>query len=200
MVVRASHVDAAADKDILLIGTMGHVGQAASLLSQSPYRVENGALRVAMSDALPDIWHLAGSTQADTDRAKLAAVLTTPLSDGAAAMIGAESPLHEKRSVVAVLAGAPQGLISMAQALRDEQMLPHIQGDLALLNGGTIAAYRVGGTYTVGHLPIWLWPEWLLQDRPLSTVVLLLGASMLVAFTLYRLVRGKAHRRIAQSR
>lgn len=199
-VVRAGHVDAAADKDILLIGTMDHLGPAASLLSRSPYSVKSGMLQVAMSDALPDIWHLARSAQADTDRARLAAVLTTPLGDGAAAMIGAESPLHAQRSVVAVLAGAPQGLVSMAEALRNEQMVPQIQGDLALLNGGTIAAYRVGGLYTVGHLPIWLWPEWLLQDRPFSTVALLLGATLLLAFSLYRLVRGKAHRRTAQHR
>jgi cellulose synthase (UDP-forming) len=147
-VVRADHIDSIADKDILLISTVGRVGQAASLLSLSPYSVETGELRVAMSDPLTDIWHLAVSTQADTDRTKLATVLTTPLDEGSAAMIGAESPLHKQRSIVAVLAGAPQGLVSMAEALRDEHLVPHIQGDLALLNGNAISAYRVGGVYT----------------------------------------------------
>jgi hypothetical protein len=199
-VVRGSQLDAVTDKDILLVGTLGHVGQAATLLRRSPYSVENGSLLVAMSEALPDIWHLARSARADTERDKAAAVLSTPLGDGAAVIIGAESPLHEKRSVVAVLAGAPQGLVAMADALRDEHLVPNIQGDLALLNGGTISSYRNGSTYTVGYLPIWLWPEWWLQDRPFSVVVLLFGATALLAFSLYRLVRGKAHRRIAQSR
>jgi cellulose synthase (UDP-forming) len=199
-VVPGSQLDAVADKDILLIGTISHLGQAATLLRQSPYGVENGALLMAMPEALPDIWHLARSARADNERDKVAAVMSTPLGDGAAAMIGAESPLHDKRSVVAVLAGTPQGLVSMADSLRDEHLVPHIQGDLALLNGGSISSYRSGSTYTVGYLPIWLWPEWLLQDRPFSTAVLLFGTTMLIAFSLYRLVRGKAHRRIAQSR
>ena len=51
-------------------------------------------------------------------------------------MIGAPSPFGHGRSLVAVLAGSPQGLGAMVEALSDQKLVPDIQGDLALLAGG----------------------------------------------------------------
>ena len=55
--------------------------------------------------------------------------------------------------------------------------MPNIQGDLALLSGGKMASYRAGGTYTVGSLPLWLWPEWWLQDQPGAIIAIMIGAA-----------------------
>jgi cellulose synthase (UDP-forming) len=115
-------------------------------------------------------------------------------------LIGAQSPGANHRSVVALLAGSPQGLEAMVDAMRNARQAPDIQGDLALLAGGTVTSYRAGGTYTVGDLPLWLWPEWWLQDKPATVVVIMLVAAAVMGMCLYRVFRWRASRRVARRR
>jgi hypothetical protein len=187
------------DKDLLIISTLAHLGPAADLLRSSPYSVDGDTLHVALPPPLEEVWHPFGATSAD-DRARLAASLATPLPDDAAALIGSASPHGRGRSVVALVAKEPQGLVRLVEALRDTKLIPQIQGDLAMLSGGTIASYRAGGTYTVGYLPVWLWPEWLMQDQPVSLIAVLLAAAAILAICLYRLLRWTSGRRVARSR
>ena len=78
------------------------------------------------------------------------------------------------------LAATPQGLVGLVESLRDSALAPAIQGDFALLAGGRFTSYQVQPTYNVGSLPFWLWPEWLLRDRPLSMIgMLVLACAML---------------------
>jgi cellulose synthase (UDP-forming) len=186
------------DKDLLLVGTLAHLSAAASLLERSPYRIESNALQVALPNPLEDIYHLFNNPQSE-DRRRLSTVLSAPLPDGAAVLLGAASP-YRGRSVVALLAGAPQGLDAMVSAMRDDKLVPSIQGDLALLSGGNITSYRAGATYTVGYLPFWLWPEWMMQDQPVSIGLIMLAAAAVLGVCLYRLLRWKARRRVARRR
>jgi cellulose synthase (UDP-forming) len=78
--------------------------------------------------------------------------------------------------------------------------VPDIQGDLALLAGGTVTSYRSGGTFTVGELPFWMWPEWWLQDQPAAVVVIMLIAAAVMGTCLYRVFRWQAGRRVARRR
>ncbi len=197
-VLRAGDLGTVPDKDLLVVGTMARLGPAANLLERSPYSIQNGNLQVALPSELQDIWHLFDDTPGD-DQQRLATVLSAPLSEGSAALIGTESPRHG-RSVVALLAGSPQGLEAMVAAMRDTKLVPQIQGDLALLNGGTMSSYRSGGFYTVGYLPFWLWPEWMMQDRPIPIVAIMLAAAAVLGMCLYRLLRWKAGRRVARRR
>jgi cellulose synthase (UDP-forming) len=197
-VVRTGDTESLLDKDLLVISTIGHLGGAAALLERSPYRVEGTQLRVSLPGTLADIWHVFGDRGRSRQQAMTA--LSTSLGDRSAVLIGAQAPRGGNRSVVALLAGSPQGLDAMVEAMRDVKLVPNIQGDLALLSGGSMASYRSGGVYEVGHLPFWLWPEWWLEDRPGAIIVTMIIAAAATMISLYRLVRWRAGRRTARPR
>jgi hypothetical protein len=198
-VVRTSDIGSMPDKDLLVISTLGHLGAASALLERSPYRVEGPALRVSLPSALQDIWHLFSHQETGTSQNAMTA-LSTPLAERGAVVIGAQAPGGNHRSVVALLAGSPQGLDAMIDAMRDPNLVPNIQGDLALLAGSEITSYRSGGTYTVGSLPLWLWPEWLLQDQPIAIIVIMVIAAAALGVVFYRLLQWRAGRRLARTR
>jgi cellulose synthase (UDP-forming) len=198
-IVRPGDIATISDKDLLVVSTLAHLGAASSLLERSPYRVEGTALRVLVPSRLQDIWHLFARLGTDTGQEAMTA-LSTQLSERGAALIGAEAPGSNQRSVVAVLAGSPQGLDAMVDAMRDPKQVPTIQGDLALLGGGTMTSYRSGGTYTVGSLPFWLWPEWLLQDQPIAIIVIMVVAATALGIVFYRILVWRAGGRTARIR
>ncbi len=198
-VVRPADVASISDKDVLVVSTLAHLGAASSLLERSPYRIEGNALRVEMPSMLQDIWHLFSHLGTDTKQEAMTTA-TTPLADRGAALIGAQAPGSGRRSVVALLAASPQGLDAMVDAMRDPKLVPNMQGDLALLGGGTMTSYRSGETYAVGSLPFWLWPEWLLQDQPVAIIfIMVLGAAAL-GVVFYRILAWRAGRRIARTK
>jgi cellulose synthase (UDP-forming) len=148
---------------------------------------------------LEDIWHLFAHRETGPGQAAMTA-LSTKLGERAAVLIGAEAPGGNRRSVVALLAGSPQGLDAMIDALGDARLVPNIQGDLAVLAGRDMTSYRSGNTYNLGSLPFWLWPEWWLRDQPVTIIVTMVIAAAMVGFCLYRLLHRKAVRRTAQPR
>ncbi len=198
-IARTGDIGALPDKDLLVISTLGHLGGASALLERSPYHVEGPNLRVALPGPLEDIWHVFGDRKAGSRQQAMTA-LSTPLGDHAAVLIGAQAPGDNNRSVVAVLAGSPQGLDAMVEAMLDPKLVPNIQGDLALLAGGTMTSYRTGGTYNVGTLPFWLWPEWWLQDQPVAIIAIMISAAAGMGLCLYRVLRWRAGRRTAHPR
>ena len=196
---RANDLASVADKDILVVGTLQQLAPAAEALSRSPYRIEGGSLRVALPSALQGIWRLFGD-QTGEARERAATDLAAPLGEGSAALIGAEAPAGRNRSVVALLGGSPQALVALVDAMRNPKLVPQIQGDLTLLSGGVATAYRAGGIYTVGSLPIWLLPEWWLEDRPGYVIIVMLVAAAVMGTCLYRVLRWRAGRRVARRR
>jgi cellulose synthase (UDP-forming) len=198
-VLRVNDVSVVPDKDLIVLGTLADVSGAADLLERSPYRLEDRALHVLLPNALRGVWYLFGD-RTGAARERVAAAFATPLGEGGAAMIGAESPAGHARSVVALLGGSPQALLAMVETMRDPALSPSIQGDLTLLSGGTVTSYRAGGTYTVGELPFWLWPEWLLQDNAIGIVLVMLVAAAVLGLCLYRVLRWRAGSRVARRR
>ncbi len=198
-VLRAGEAGAIADKDLLVIGTLAHMGGAAELLRESPYRLEGNALRVQLPAPMQGVWRLFGDRTADARRAA-AAALAAPLGGGGAAMIGAAAPARNGRSLVALLAGEPQGLDAMVAALGDSRLVPDIQGDLTLLAGGHVTSWRTGPGYTVGFIPPWLWPDWLLRDDPLWILGLMVISAGLLGMALLRVRVWSAARRIGWRR
>jgi cellulose synthase (UDP-forming) len=198
-VVRPSGRDAAADRDLILLGTLGHLADATDLLRNGPVHFAGNHVSVALPTPLTTVRRLFGD-RTDDERAKLAATLSTTLTEDTAMLAGMESPLHAGRSVVAFLAVAPQGLTGLIDRFRDSALAPSIQGDFVLFARHSVTAYRVGSTYTVGSLPLWLWPEWLLRDRPLSMLVLLIMACGMLALPIYWTLRRRAAVRLASNR
>ena len=107
-------------------------------------------------------------------------------------MVGVQSPLNSGRSVVALLGGSPDAVAAMVTTLRDPDQAPLIQGDLGLMSGGRFTSYRVGAQYTVGRLPFWLYPSWLLRDQPLGVVGVMVIGSVLVAIFYFFALRRRA--------
>ena len=194
-VVGPDGLNSVADRNILLMGTISRLGNAASLLRDSPYRVDGNKLRIELPSGLDSVRRLFGDPQR-SDRTRAATVLQAAAGPDTGAIVGVQSPLSSGRSVVALLGGAPEAVGTLVTTLRDPDQAPLIQGDLALLAGSRFTSYRVGGQYAVGRLPFWLYPSWLLRDQPLGIVFVMVIGSILVAlFGFFALRRRAALRR-----
>ncbi len=196
-VVRPDGVNTVADRDLLLMGTMQRLGTAADLLNKSPYRINGNRLTVSIPNSLDSVRRLFGDA-ADEERRRATAVLSAPLSASSAVLVGAESPLARGRTMIAILAAEPQGLDGVVATFRDTTKAPLIQGDMALLSGDQVTSYRVGQTYTVGRLPFWLWPSWILRDQPYGVVGLMLVGCALLGLALYWAMRRRSSARLLQ--
>ena len=158
LVVKPDGLSTVSDRNILMLGTISRLGQAADLLKNSPYRVNGNRLQVEVSNGLDSVRRLFGDPGRE-DRARATTVLNASVGNDTAAIVGAQSPMNSGRSVVALIGGSGAAVESLVTTLRDPDQAPLIQGDLSLLGGGRFTSYRVGGQYTVGMLPFWLYPS-----------------------------------------
>ncbi len=116
------------------------------------------------------------------------------------ALIGFESPLSSKRSVIAINATEPAALAATVDAFIDPGKAVQVQGDLTLVRGDAIEAYRVGTTYNVGSLSWWRWLWYQFHTHPvlLGLIGLLMG--VLIALVLYSALRRVAAQRLSTGR
>jgi cellulose synthase (UDP-forming) len=194
-VARPDGLAAIADRDLLVMGTMQRLGMAAELLHGSAVSIANGRLGISVGDPLDSVRRLFDDRPGQ-ERDRAATTLGSGISETTAVLVGGESPLRSGRSVVAILAAAPQALDGVVASLRDGQQAPQIQGDLALLSSGHVSAFRVTAPYTVGALPFWLWPSWYLRDQPLPLIILMLLGCFLLGSALFWAMNRRAGRRL----
>ena len=114
-----------------------------------------------------------------------------------AAISGFESPLASRRSVVLLNATDAAALPLAAEALLDAGKLRLVRGDLVLLRGDAVEAFRVGGTFNVGELRWWRWTWYQLHTHPLLLALLGLLVGMVMSLVVFRLLRALAVRRLA---
>jgi cellulose synthase (UDP-forming) len=194
-VVRPDGLDEVADRDLIQIGTLAHLGRGADLLRDGPVHLEGERLAVTLSPPLATIRRWFGD-RTIAERARLATGLVAAPAEDTAMLLGMASPLRSGRSLVSFLAVTPQGLTALVDSLRDSTLAPAIQGDFALLAGGRFTSYQVQRTYNVGSLPFWLWPEWLLRDRPIAMILVLALACAMLSTGLYWGLRRAAAARV----
>jgi cellulose synthase (UDP-forming) len=194
-VATPAEADTVAARDLILLGTIPHLSDAAPLLSNAPMRFAGDRLSFDLAPARDSLLHVF-SESGRQQHAAAAAHLATGMTPGMAVLLASESPLQAGRSLVGILAAQPQGLDGIVATLRDPARSPAIQGDLAVLSGGQVTSFRVGATYTVGHLPLWIWPGYLLGAQPILTVIVLLAGCMLVGLALFWTMRRRARRRV----
>jgi cellulose synthase (UDP-forming) len=199
-IARPTGLAEVAERDLLLIGAIGRQPALADMLrDRSPLQIEGNRVTLALPDALEGFRNLFLADDQRLQRDQLQATLAQPPSqtgEGTGMLIGFESPLSAKRSVVALTGSNQQGVEAMVAALRDVEVLPRIQGDLAVLSNGRITAYKINSNYTVGFIPPWLWPQYYLGQRPDTLLLMVLVAALLVAVPTYWLLRRKAARRL----
>jgi cellulose synthase (UDP-forming) len=196
LVVRPDKVSTVADRDLLVIGTLEHLQGADALLSQGPLRFSGNRMTVSVPTTLDSVRRLFGD-RGDAERQRLAAGLQAITTDTTSVIVGAESPLSSRRSVVAILATRSEVLEGAVANLRDSEQSALIQGDLAILSGERTTAYRVADPYTVGHLPLWLYPSYVLRDQPFGVVLLMLMGCFLGGTAIFWAMRRRAAQRLA---
>lgn len=190
-VVRPNGLDGVANRDLLVVGPLGRNPALNALLRDGPVQLEGNRLSVALPDALAGFRNLFLGDDPRVAREQAQALLASP-GEGSGILLGFESPLRSGKSVVALTGTTPQGLEAMLAALRDPEQLPRVQGDIAILQAGRISSFTLGNRYTVGRLPPHVWPQFFLQTRPDLLLLLLIGASAIVAVPAYWALRRRA--------
>jgi cellulose synthase (UDP-forming) len=195
-IARPSGLADVADRDLMLVGAITRQPVLADMLrDRSPLQIEGNRFTLALGDSLGGFRNLFVGDDERQQRDQLQATLAAP-GAGSGMLIGFQSPLAAKRSVVALTGTSPQGVEALVAAFRDPELLPRIQGDLAVLSNGRMTAYKIGRNYTVGFIPPWLWPQYYLDGRPDTLLLMVLAASLLVAVPSYWLMRRRAARRL----
>jgi cellulose synthase (UDP-forming) len=198
-VVRPAQANTVANRDLLIVGTMEHLQGADALLSHGPMRFNGNKMTVSVPTTLETVRRLFGD-RADGERQRLAAGLQAVTTDTTTVIVGSESPLSSGHSVVAILASRPEVLEGVVSNLRDTDQSALIQGDLAILSGERTTSYRVADLYTVGRLPLWLYPSYVLRDQPFGVVLLMLLGCLLGGSAIYWAMRRRAIVRLSSTR
>lgn len=113
-----------------------------------------------------------------------------------AAVIGFESPYHNKRSVVAVLADSERGYALFNQAINDSGKRAAIFGSVSVIRESGVSSLRVGDVYYVGYLPWWERVWYALATHPVILAVLAVLSVVLLAWVLWRILRYLSRRKI----
>ena len=195
MLVRAGEAAKATDRDLLVIGTISHLQGASDLLRQGPLGIAGGRLSVGFPAQLSSVRRLFAD-RSDADRQRAVSTLQATSTDSIAALVGFESPFTSHRSVVALIAGSGDTLETSVATIRDPEQSAFVQGDLAVLTSGKVTSYRVADTYTVGSLPIWQYPGYVLRDQAYAVVILMLIGSALCGTALYWMMRRRGYSRL----
>jgi cellulose synthase (UDP-forming) len=195
-VARPSQLAQYADRDLIVLGTLGRQPALTELLRETPLSVDaGGRLAMALPGALEGFARLALPGPAPEERVRAAAALAAP-AEGLGFVAGAQSPLRPGRSVLALAAPTPAGLEAIAEALRDPARIPRFQGDLVVQTASGLQAFRTAPSYTIGTLPVWMWPDHYLGERPWMLLTLMLAGGVLVGLPVFALLRRRATRRL----
>ncbi|EOA4404949.1 cellulose biosynthesis cyclic di-GMP-binding regulatory protein BcsB [Citrobacter amalonaticus] len=177
------------DADILIIGSIPDklkddkridlLVQAAESWVKTPMR------QTTFPSIMPD----------EADR-KADAQATVTSSGPMAAVVGFQSPFHDQRSVVALLADSPRGYELLNQAINDSGKRAAMFGSVSVIRESGVSSLRVGEIYYVGHLP-WFERLWYaLANHPVLLAVLAAISVVLLAWVLWRLLRIISRRRL----
>jgi cellulose synthase (UDP-forming) len=190
-VVRPGGLETVAGRDLMVIGALGRNTALNALLRDGPVQLEGNRLTVALPDAMEGFRNLFLGDDPRVARDQAQALLAST-GEGVGVLLGFESPLRSGKSVLALTGTTPQALETMLGALRDQEQLPRIQGDVAIVSNGRVSSFALGRRYTVGYLPPHVWPQFFLQTRPDLLLLLLAGAAAIIAIPTYWTLRRRA--------
>ncbi|WP_420064369.1 cellulose biosynthesis cyclic di-GMP-binding regulatory protein BcsB [Pectobacterium colocasium] len=123
---------------------------------------------------------------------------TSVSGEGAmSAIIGFQSPYHDQRSVVALLADSPQGYTLLNDALIDSEKRASLFGSVSVIRESGINNLRVGDVYYVGHLPWWERIWHVLAQHPVWLAIISTFTIVMVAWLLWRSLKRFSRRRLS---
>jgi cellulose synthase (UDP-forming) len=196
MVATPGALSSVASRDLLVFGVLGRQPALTTLLRDGTVQVTGGRLTASLPDSLQDLRAVLLDNQPDSAERNRVVVELNDASEGMGAIIGVQSPLQAGRSVVALTGATQAGMTDMAAALRDPEQSGKIQGDISLINGGRISAFRDANTYEVGDLPLWLRAQLLIGGRPERAGLILLATACLIGIPFFWMLRRRATQRL----
>ena len=194
-VAQADQIDSLADKDLLILGSPGRQPLLQRWAKSMPFSGDGDSRNFELSDVafkVDDWWHGPHGVERLPARADLSLVS----SSGDALITGFESPLKSNRSAVALISAAGQSDADLSAALLDNDVLPEIQGAMAVIHGRDVTVTSNGEAYYVGRLSPLEYMRWALSSHPLLLVLGGLLAAMIIAALFYRSLRAIAARRL----
>jgi hypothetical protein len=194
-VVSAAGVDQVANKDLIVLGSLGRQPLIQKWSENARLRIDGGRLRVAMTSALNRVYTVL-DPNAQTDRERVDSLLVQQ-GDNLATMIGMESPLSSGHTVVMITGSTPEKQMAVLNTFRNRELNPLIQGDLMVATGDKVTSFRVGSEYTVGHLQPLTKIRWWLGNSPLILILFTLIGVLILALVAYWLLSRLAARRLA---
>jgi cellulose synthase (UDP-forming) len=182
--------------DILVMGTFDHLGSLTDILKNVPIAIGNNQISVKLGDApLAGVFQIFGGSRED-DQHRAAAALAATVNQDTAIIASGRSPWASQSTVVALLGGTPQALDGIISTFRDPTVNPLIQGDFSLVSGGQVSSFRIGPSYTVGWIPLWIWPSYLLRDQPFTIVLVMILGCVILTLALHLTLRRRAMGRL----
>jgi hypothetical protein len=194
-VAQADQVDNLADKDLLILGSPGRQPLLQRWAKQMPFSGDSETHNFELSDVafkVVDWWH----GERGVERLPARADISLVSSSGDALITGFQSPLKSNRSAVALISAAGQSDADLSAALLDNDVLPEIQGAMAVIHGRDVTVTSNGQAYYVGRLSPFEYMHWALSSHPLLLVLSGLLAALIIAALFYRALRAVAARRL----
>ena len=114
-----------------------------------------------------------------------------------AAIVGLQSPFHEQRSIIALLATEDADFQLLRETLNDSGKMDAVAGSVVLIRSSGVQSQMVGDHYYVGSLPWWLMLWFKLSEHPILLAILAVSGVLLTAFLTWRVLHWAARRRLA---
>ena len=183
------------DADLLMIGTAARLKLLDRWQAHLPAQVDGLARRLSLpaSPSGPGRNYFSFGGDSNAGPTMRAEVLG---AGPVAALIGFESPVTPKRSVVLVTADTTASLAIALDSLEDTGLVRAMEGSIVLMHAKKVYSYQVGHSYFVGELPLWTWLWYRAAAYPLTLAVLGLVAALILAIVTWRALRGIARRRL----
>lgn len=192
VVATSASLASVANRDLLVFGPLNRQPALTTLLRNGAVQVTGSRLTAMLPDSLQDIRALLLSNEPDKAERSRVVIELNDAGDGMGAVIGVQSPLQSGHSVIAITGVTPAAMADMAAAIRDPEQSAKIQGDISILNGGRISAFRAANPYEVGDLPLWLRAQLLVGGRPERAFLMLLATICLIGIPFFWMLRRRA--------
>jgi hypothetical protein len=194
-VVQSPDVNAMANRDLLLIGSIQHQPLLGAWTTRTGLAFDNGELR-----AIPRSWWDRIQLLFDWRNRRSHAsdvndwVRAAPGGEGA--LIGFRSPLNADRSVVAITGTSTGQVAGVTHMLQTNDRIRKVQDDLVLVRANDVQSFRMTRRYDSGSLARWTWLRWNLSDQPIVIVILLFAACAALGAVAFVILGVKARRRL----
>jgi hypothetical protein len=187
--------DGLSGKDLLVIGTTKNQPLLGQWSDAMPAKLDGPAKDYRFSDILYRFfnwWRDPIKGRELVDRTQV--VFNSNSTD--AAIVGFESPLNSGRSVVLLASNNSAGVDQSIDAMHNPDLLPKLQGALAVIRDKQVQSVAANETYTIGNVNPLVYVYWKLSRGPWWLIVFSLIAAGIVAAAMYFVLRARSRARL----